>query len=63
MTKERLIEVLFVISIAYFGWLGVQVVSIKSELSVVAHQTEQMWGKYLGDIAFTNVIPNLAVRE
>ena len=55
MTKERLIEVLFVICLGYFGWLGVQVIDIKSDLSIVAHRTEQMWGKYIDDIKVSNL--------
>jgi|GEM_PF-6657707 len=55
MTKERLMEVLCVICLGYFGWLGVQVIDIKSDLSIVAHRTEQMWGKYIDDIKVSNL--------
>lgn len=63
MTKERLMEVLCVICLGYFGWLGVQVIDIKSDLSIVAHRTEQMWEKYIDDIAFANIPANIKTRE
>ena len=47
MSKDTLFGVLTAIALGYCGWLGVQVVSIKSEVSVVAHQTDQMWNEFI----------------
>ncbi len=47
MSKDALLGTLTAIALGYCGWLGVQVVSIKSDVSVVAHQTEQMWNEYI----------------
>jgi len=47
MSKDALLGILAAISIGYCGWLGMQVVSIKTNVSVVAHQTEQMWNEFL----------------
>ena len=59
MTKQRLIEVLCVISLGYFGWLGVQVVDIKSDLSSIAHKTEQLWENYVDNLALSNVATDI----
>ncbi len=47
MSKARLSELLAVIALGYCGWLGTQVVSIRAEVSVVAHQTEALWKDFV----------------
>jgi len=47
MTKGRLSELLAVIALAYCGWLGTQVVSIRAEVSVVASQTDALWKDFV----------------
>ena len=41
MTRKRLLDVVCIAAVGYFGWLGIQVVNIKTEVTVSSVQLKK----------------------
>ena len=41
MTRNRLVDVVCIVAVSYFGWLGLQVVNIKTEVTVSSVQLKK----------------------